>query len=88
MTEDLPALDENLFVQGDAHGLPGLGLRGRRFDVERFERLHDRAFVRRRKDDLVAHLEASGRDASRQDPAGVEFVDVLQGKPQGLFAFF
>ena len=47
VTDDLPALDENLFVQGNAHGLPGLGLRWRRFDVECFQRLHDRAFIRR-----------------------------------------
>ncbi len=46
MGNNLTALDENLFVQGDSHRLTGLSLHRCRIDVERFDGLDVGGFIR------------------------------------------
>src|SRR3989475_7587872 len=81
---DLATLDEDLLVERDPRGLAGRRFRRHRFYVEGLDRLDGGGLVRGREDQPVADLDPSGGEAAGDDPAGVEFVDVLHGKAQSL----
>src|SRR3989449_6478541 len=81
---DLAPHDEDLLVERDPRGLAGRRFRRHRLYVEGLDRLDGGGLVRGREDQPVADLDPSGGEAAGDDPARVEFVDVLYGKAQSL----
>src|SRR5207249_5597943 len=81
---DFASFNEDLLVEHDPGGLACPRFRGYRFHIKPLDGLHVRRFIGWGEHEPVPNLHHSRSNAAGDDPAGVELVDVLNGKPQRL----
>src|SRR5262249_14488811 len=83
---DIPALDKNVSIEGDADRSAG-ACALRRIQTDRgrpgFDRFDDRDFCARHKSDFVIDADPAAFDPPGDDAAVVEFVDGLNGQSEG-----
>src|SRR5690242_15504260 len=84
MSGNFASFNENLFIERDTDGMPCFRCSRNRFDVERLDRPNVCTLVRRRKHEVVADLQSPRCDASGENTAGIELIDILHREPQWL----
>ena len=88
MSSNFPTFNKYLLIERNPDGLPRhCGCR-RRFDVEGLDRSDIRPFIGRREDKVVADFEPPRRNASGNDAAGIELIDVLNRQTKRLLGTY